>query len=133
MTQFGSPTGVMYCLGRINVAAPGTPAALNQNVPFLTPMGGSSPTMRANEITFKAPGGSAATGATGQNVGNVGNIYICYKGGNRSIQNSIICDLAPGQGYVMSSSAGHSPYDPSQFVVDADNSNDGCRVSCIVV
>lgn len=131
MAVFGNPTGPTYCFGRINVAVPGTPAPLNQNVSNNTAFGtAANPvTMRCNEITFKAPGGT--TGAGG-NVANTGNIYVCFKGGNKTIGNSIICDLAPGQGYVMSSSAANSPFDPTLFVIDADNANDGCRVSAII-
>jgi len=129
---FGNSTGPVYCFGRINIVTPGTPVALNQNVSTNTAFGTSANpvTMRCNEITFKAPGG---TGGSGGNVANVGNVYVCYKGGNRTIQNSVICDLQPGQGYVLSSAGLNSPFDPSNFVVDADNGGDGCRVSAIVV
>lgn len=134
VAPYGSVTGPTYCFGRINVAVPGTPAPLNQNVSTNTSFGTAAnpATMRCNEITFKAPGGSAATGATGTNVGNVGNVYICFRGGNRTIANSILVDLAPGQGYVLSSAAANSPYDPSNYVVDADNAGDGVRVSGII-
>ncbi len=131
MAIFGSVTGFLYCLGRINVVTPGTPVGLNQNVSNTTAFGTAAnpPSMRFNELTFKAPGG---TGGSGGNQANTGNIYICYKGGNRTIQNSIICDLQPGQGYVLSSAAFNSPLDPTMFVVDADTGGDGCRVSGLV-
>src|SRR5512142_94898 len=128
MATFGNVTGPTYCFGRINVAVPGTPAALNQNVSTNSAAGTAAnpATMRCNEITFKAPGG---TGGIGGNAANAGNVYICYKGGNRTIQNSILVDLAPGQGFVLSNAGLNSPFDPSMFVVDADNANDGVRVS----
>lgn len=123
MANFGATFGVLL-LGRINVPSPGTPAPLSQNTPL--PEGPSA--VRFNEMTFKAPGG---TSGSGQNIANTGNIYICYKGGNKNTQNSIITDLAPGQGYVLSSAAYNSPLDPNMFVIDADDAGDGCRVSGI--
>jgi hypothetical protein len=129
---FGNPTGPTYCFGRINVAVPGTPAPLNQNVSNNTAFGTAAnpATMRCNEITFKAPGG---TGGAGGNAANVGNVYVCFKGGNRTIQNSVIVDLQPGQGFVLSNAGLTSPFDPTQFVIDSDSPNDGCRVSAIIV
>ena len=130
MAVFGSVTGRTYPLGRINIHVPGTPALLSQNVPLTQGFGvaGSlSPTVRCSQIVFKSPG----PGTVG-NITNTGQIYVCYKGGNRTIQNSILYDLDPGAVFVMGSGAENSNYDPTAYVLDADNVDDGCRVFLIL-
>jgi hypothetical protein len=132
MAIFGNQQGPTYCLGRINVAVPGTPAPLNQNVTTNTAFAtvANPVALRCSEITFKAPGGG--TGAAGTNVANTGAVYVCFKGGNRTIANSIIVDLQPGQGFVMSNGTSSNTYDASSYVIDSDNANDGCRVTLTV-
>lgn len=128
MTVFGSPTGIIYPLGLIVVSTPGTPVALSQNVPITTGFGtAANPApMRANEIVFKARGG---TSGTGSNVANTGNIYIIWgKNGSRTVQNSILMDLAPGNGFVLSSAAFNNPLSLDQVFIDADTGNDAVRV-----
>jgi hypothetical protein len=132
MTVFGSPTGVLYPLGLIVVATPGTPVGLGQNVPITTAFGtAANPVpMVANEISFKARGG---TSGTGSNVANTGNIYIILgKNGNKSIQNSILLDIAPGNGFVLSSAAFNSPLTLSSIFIDADTGNDAVRVFVMI-
>lgn len=133
MAVFGNPTGPIYCLGLVAPTVPGTAVPLNQNVSeftgFGTPATGVKPyttagnpaIVVANQIIFMAP------------KANTGQVYICYKGGNKGVANSIIAEVSGNGYFILAAPQSSNPFQLDQIVIDADNASQGVHVTAIIL
>lgn len=118
---FGNPKGPHYGLGRINVAVPGTPASLNQNVSTKEPFSQTGTPLTANTLIFSA------------SPTNVGIIFVVFNGGNKGVPNSIVMSLAPGQTQSLSIAFPSNPFSLTEYQIDANSAGDGCYVTAVVI
>jgi len=121
---FGNPKGPHYGLGRINVAASGTPAPLNQNFSTNEPFAKSGTVpLTANTIIFAAsPTNTGVTfvvwKTTGAGIGNL---------------NSIIKPLNPGETWTLTTAFPGNLFSLTAYGIDANNAGDGVYVSAVVI
>jgi hypothetical protein len=93
-------------------------------------------TMRAQQIIFQALKAGAGPPALANNTGL---LYIIRKGagggtGNKTDLGTIIKVLAPGETWVLGSSAQvRNVFDPYRYFVDADTSGDACQVTLLIM
>jgi len=131
--------GPDWPLGSIIVTVPGTPVNIMSLVdPGITETTASplNPefTTRFQQITFQG----FKAGAHGL-VPNTGNVYIVRKGvgggtGNRDDYGAIIWVLTPGQTFILGSAAlSQNVFSPYRYFADADNANDACQVTGLVM
>jgi len=125
MAQITAPFGPFWPLGRIVVAAPGTPVALTQN---LSPKG----------QTY-TPSGSSEYGASFHQyllqagTDNTGNVYLIYPGGSKNDTNTIILALIPGQFYALTTTDRNgNTFSLVDFLIDADTAAGYVQVTGVV-
>jgi hypothetical protein len=121
----GSPTGPLYPLGKITVAAPGTPILLSQNVSISTAFGtAASPTaVVATQLLLSTP-------AT-----NTGFVYLIFKGNTAAANNGtgIIVAIPPGVLYTLASPQLSNIFYLGNYAVDADTAANSLIATAVIV
>lgn len=117
----GNPKGPHYGLGRINVAVPGTSVPLSQNFSINEPFALSPVPLAFNTLIFKAP------------ITNVGTVFVCFRGGNKALLNTVVGDIAPGASFVLSIAFPQNIFSLGEYVVDANSAGDGVFVSGVSI
>jgi hypothetical protein len=122
--HYGSVNGPFYPFGAITVATPGTPVPLSQN--FTTqqqaylPTGNSEYALNFNQLYVYAP------------TSNTGNIYLVAQGGSKTITNSILFILPPGQFFFFGTAApNRNVFGVLDIWVDADTASNTCQATGI--
>jgi hypothetical protein len=137
-------SGPDWPLGLIAVATPGTPVGImslvdpnSYNAPETAtatePAGAAQQdeyTSVFQQIVFQAFKAGASHGLTN----NTGNVYIMRKGvqgaGNRDDYGAMVTVIAPGNTWVLSSSArNRNEFSGYRYYIDADNASDACLVT----
>jgi len=135
---FGNPSGPLYPLGKIIVAAAGTPVLLSQNVPITTGFG--TPTTGIPGLTTS---GSKMAICANQLIcrsypTNAGFTYLVMLGsaaqpGSKAVPNSIILPFAPGDFFNLSVPNLSNPFVLTQFAIDADTNNNAIQITAVIV
>jgi hypothetical protein len=123
--HYGSVYGPFWPFGLITVSTPGTPVPLTQN--FTSQQSAFTPTGKSEyAVTFNQFWVEASST-------NTGNIYLVAPGGNKTITNSVLFVLTPGQYiFINVPAVNRNVLGINDMIIDADTAGNSCWITGMV-
>lgn len=118
-----------FPLGRVTVAAAGTPVSILANFPTFTGNADNGKDLYCNKlIIWGLPSLPSVPFA-----GNTGNVYVGSKTMNKVTLAGVIAIVPPGGSFTLQHDVGMNKYHVGDFWVDVDTNGEGCYATADVV